>query len=230
LEYKAQQLKFPTARILVFAKAPVEYQVKTRLIPDIGEKRSTALYQLMLEQTIATVTNGQFCNVELCCTPNTSHSFFINLAEKYPVTLTNQLGSDLGQRMLNAATHSLKTSNSVVIVGTDCLQITEALLGQVLAGLTNKTSDALITPARDGGYVLLGLSKLHPDLFTGIDWGTDKVMAQTRNALTKLGWKWQETPVLRDLDTFADLEHIYQNEHQYQMSTGVRDLIKSIFN
>lgn len=223
-------MKFPTAQILVFAKAPVEGQVKTRMIPDIGESNSTGLYQLMVEHTTGLVANTQLCTVELYCTPDFNHPFFKSLSEKYSITLRNQQGNDLGERMFNAARHSLKTFNSVVIVGTDCLQITEALLGQVLAALTKKACDAIITPAEDGGYVLLGLSQIHEDLFMGIDWGTDKVMAQTRDVLTKLEWKWQETSSLRDVDTYEDLKHIYRNEHQYETSAGVRKLIGSIFS
>ena len=229
MEFQSSPLKFPASQILVFAKAPVENEVKTRLIPDIGAKHATALYQSMLEQTVATATVGNLCKVSLYCTPNIDHPIFKKLSQTYPVQLMTQQGNDLGERMFQAASQALKTSYSVVIIGTDCLQLTESLLGQVLALLANKTSDVVITPAHDGGYVLLGLNQIHRDLFTDIEWGTDRVMEQTRNALNQLEWNWQLTPMLRDIDTVEDVRYIYQNGHQYPLSTGVRDLLHSIF-
>ncbi len=214
---------------MIFAKAPVENQVKTRLVPDIGATKALTLYQAMLDQIVATIVTSQLCSVCLYCTPDSNHSAFNELSRKYPVTLKNQQGIDLGERMCHAAATSLNTHNSVVIVGTDCLQLTESLLGHVLAGLSKNSCDAIISPAHDGGYVLLGLNRVEPELFAGIEWGTNKVMQQTRNALDRMGWDWQETQTLRDVDTYDDLKHIYENEHQYPVNTGVRELLTSIF-
>ena len=221
--------KFPASQILVFAKAPVKNQVKTRLAREVGAEKALALYCAMLEQTIETTTKSQCCPVSLYCAPDSSHPTFEALSRKYPLILKNQTGNDLGARMLHAASKSLNAHSSVVIVGTDCLQLTESLLGQVLAGLTSNSCDAIITPAEDGGYVLLGLNRTVPALFEGIDWGSGEVMEQTRRALERLGWRWQETQTLRDIDTFEDIKYLYENEHQYPLNTGVRESLYTIF-
>lgn len=221
--------KFPAARILIFAKAPVENQVKTRLVQDIGADSATVLYQTMLEQIVKTVANSFLCPASLYCSPDTSHKIFQQLHSQYSVELKAQQGKDLGERMYNAASQALQTSQTVIIVGTDCLQMTESHLGQVLADLIQKKDDAVITPAEDGGYVLIGLNGAHPDLFNDIEWGSDRVMLQTRDALKSLGWQWKEMSPLRDIDELEDLHHVYKNKHQYHLDTGVHRILRSIF-
>ena len=222
--------KFPEARVLIFAKAPILNQVKTRLISDLGAQKATRLYQLMLHQTVATAVNSHLCNVQLCCMPDTQHEDFLELRSRYSVELVTQQGANLGERMFFAASKALKISNSVLIIGTDCLQMAEFQLGQALSLLQSKSYDVVVTPAHDGGYVLLGLNRVSPELFEGIEWGTDRVMDQTRSALDGLGWKWHESTLLRDVDTIDDIQHIYNNEHQYLLDTGVRELVQSIFS
>ena len=60
----------------------------------------------------------------------------------------------------------------------------------------------------DGGYVLIGLRRLEPSLFADIDWGTDRVLAETRRRLERLGWEWRETEPLPDVDRPPDLTHL----------------------
>lgn len=220
--------KFRDAHLLIFAKAPVEDQVKTRLIPNIGSINATKLYRLMLEQVVATIANCHLCPVTLCCTPDTEHSSFKTLQSQYAVELDLQHGRDLGEKMYNAVSRALKTARSVVVVGTDCLQLTESFLGHVLAMLSDRKTDAVITPAEDGGYVLLGLNRVDHAIFTDIEWSTERVMIQTRTALEKLGWHYRETKTMRDLDTLEDIRHVYENEHQYLLNTDVRNFLSEV--
>lgn len=227
---QTQPVKFAAAQILVFAKAPIENQVKTRLIPELGVSLATALYKAMLEQTIATVTHSNLCSIKLLCTPDSNHPYFQQLKSKYAIQLGIQQGADLGERMYHGALHALQSFKSVILLGTDCLQLTESLIGQTLAGLISNAHDAVITPAKDGGYVLMGLNKIDDCLFSNIAWGTEAVMDQTRRALTQLKWNWLETPALNDIDTFDDLKLAYKNKHQHPLNAGVRELLQSVFD
>ncbi len=65
--------------------------------------------------------------------------------------------------------------------------------------------DAVIGPAEDGGYALIGLSRLVPELFDGVDWGGPGVMRVTRSRIERLGWRYSELPVLWDVDRPEDL-------------------------
>lgn len=220
--------KYPNSEILVFAKAPVAGKVKTRLIPDIGPEKANSLYQLMLEQTINTAVSSGLCRVTLVCTPDSSHPFFQYLANRYHIGLAAQQGADLGERMFNAASCSLRNAKNVILIGSDCLQMTATQLEEALCNLLQDENEIVITPAQDGGYVLLGLRRIDRDLFKGVEWGSSRVMNQTRNALQQLNWKWQQMAPLKDLDTIEDIYDIVTNEHQYHLETGVRELIRSL--
>ncbi|MGH8458625.1 MAG: TIGR04282 family arsenosugar biosynthesis glycosyltransferase, partial [Nevskiales bacterium] len=66
-------------------------------------------------------------------------------------------------------------------------------------------STAVFQPSEDGGYVLVGASRVEPRLFKGIAWGGPRVMPDTRKRLARLGNIWTELPTLWDVDEPADL-------------------------
>ncbi|HKI81038.1 MAG TPA: DUF2064 domain-containing protein, partial [Pseudodesulfovibrio sp.] len=69
-------------------------------------------------------------------------------------------------------------------------------------------SDAVMAPAQDGGYVLLGLRRAAHGLFTDIPWGTGRVAAVTRRRMRELRWHWRELPLQWDVDRPEDLERL----------------------
>jgi hypothetical protein len=74
-------------------------------------------------------------------------------------------------------------------------------------------ADAVVGPAEDGGYVLLGLRRMDKRLFEDMAWGTDRVLDQTRERLAVLGWRWQELETLWDVDRPEDLERLMSGTH-----------------
>jgi glycosyltransferase A (GT-A) superfamily protein (DUF2064 family) len=91
----------------------------------------------------------------------------------------------------------------VVLIGTDCPPLDGDYLARALAAMADR--DAVLGPAEDGGYVLLGLWRAAPELFADMPWGTDRVAALTRQRMAALGWRWAELPMLWDLDRPEDL-------------------------
>ena len=82
----------------------------------------------------------------------------------------------------------------VILIGSDC----PFLGGDYVTDAINRLKQgvpAVFGPATDGGYVLIGLSRVDVSLFEGIQWGTDEVMAQTRDRLRALDWQWEELPI-----------------------------------
>ena len=219
---------FPDARLVVFAKAPVPGQVKSRLIPHIGAAHATQLHRSMTTHAINIATESDICPVELWCTPDESHEYFQDLKHQFPITLFTQQGKDLGERMFNAAAHILNRAEQVVIIGSDCPQFTAIHLTEAIQLIGSDEIDAVVTPAFDGGYVLIGLKKGDQRLFENISWGTSGVMQQTRNVLQDIGWRWEELPGLRDVDVGADLEDIVANELQYPLSAELKSLLQKI--
>ena len=102
-----------------------------------------------------------------------------------------------------------RTIVPTLVMGTDCPALTSAHLRQAAACLA-AGDDAILVPAEDGGYVLIGLRQAHAGVFTDIDWGSGKVLQQTRRKLARLGWHWREPVRLWDVDRPEDLPRLRQ--------------------
>lgn len=200
-------MEFPNARIIVFAKAPEPGKVKTRLIPALGADGACQLHQQLTRHVLQTASSAKFCPVELWCAPDCEHAFFKQCRDEFDVSLHTQQGEGLGERMGHALAMALQQSQQVLIIGADCPALTRQDLHQALSALSSD-QDAVLSPAEDGGYVLLGLSRFAPALFTDIDWGTPQVMAQQRLRLKALGWQWQELSQRWDVDRPEDLPRL----------------------
>ena len=105
-----------------------------------------------------------------------------------------------------AAVRQSPTPAGTLVIGTDCPALTVAQLRQAAESLADH--DAVAFPADDGGYVLIGMKAPAHELFSGVDWGTDRVMAQTRQRLAILGWRWTEPANLWDVDRPEDVARL----------------------
>jgi hypothetical protein len=191
--------------IRVFAKAPVPGEVKTRLTAAIGAGRAAALHARLARHTLETALAARIGSVVLCCAPDCSHAFFQNLADELGVNLEPQRGADLGERMYAAMESAMQTAQASLVIGTDCPFIDTGYLHAAGAVLGDGDVPVVIGPANDGGYVLIGASKVCRRLFENIPWGTDRVLPLTRQRLRALGWGWRELPPLTDIDRPQDL-------------------------
>lgn len=194
------------SKLIVFAKAPVPGTVKTRLQPSLSITDAAKLQAFFIQKTLATLANLNEIDMELRCYPDMCHPLFHQCTQKYGITLKQQQGRDLGERMANALQDTLADYQYVVVIGTDCPQITSAYLHEAFSRL-RQDANAVLGPAYDGGYVLIGLKRYSSDLFHDINWGSDQVLSETRDKLRRLGWQWHELQTLRDIDTADDLSH-----------------------
>lgn len=191
------------ARLLVFAKAPEPGVANTRLIPLLGAEGAARLQARLTRRAVATAQAADIGRVELWCAPDAAHPFFAALAAESGIVLNIQRGADLGERMLHAAMQSLSQARCALILGTDCPLLAWTHFRRVLDEL-RWGREAVIVPAEDGGYVMLGLARVEAALFQGIDWGTGQVLAQTRERLEKLDFRFSELEPLPDLDRPED--------------------------
>lgn len=202
-------MKMHDGVLLIFAKAPLPGQAKTRLIPALGAEGAASLQQYLLESTL-TMTEGWQCgSKQLWCTPDTGHPVFTHYAERHRLSLHRQQGHDLGARMANAFTRALIEYPWAMVIGTDCPDLSSDDLHQA-AELLHLGADAVLGPAADGGYYLLGLRRFEPLLFTDMEWGGDSVLAETRRRLEHLGMNTRLLKTKHDLDRPEDL-HRFPN-------------------
>ncbi len=119
------------------------------------------------------------------------------------VRLSDQGPGDLGQRLSAAANRVLDGGERILLIGTDCPALDGKRLAEAAAQLNHH--DTVIHPAQDGGYVLLGLARTDPSLFTDIAWSTEAVAATTIARIKALGWSLFVGDTLQDIDEPADL-------------------------
>ncbi len=194
---------FPDSVLLVFCKAPIDGQVKTRLQPALTASEATLAHRQLTRLTLARAFQKPLCEVQLYCSPDTSHVFFGECAEDYPLTLFTQRGDDLGERMLNALSDALARHPHALLIGCDCPSLSVDDLQHALSVLQNGW-DAVIAPAEDGGYVLIGLNAPQPVLFENMAWGGPTVMAETRHRAKKASLAVHELAMQWDVDTVED--------------------------
>src|SRR5262245_2733908 len=190
--------------ILVFAKAPVPGEVKTRLIPALGAAGAAALHARLVARTLATAAAAEVGPVELCCAPDATHPQLVELARAHGATLAAPGPGALGARM-HAAFERVRTrAPAAIVIGSDCPPLAPEHLRDA-ARAFDAGYDATIAPAEDGGYVLIGLTHPAATLFERIEWGGPNVMAETRERLVALGLRWRELATLWDVDRPEDL-------------------------
>ena len=185
-------------RVAVFARAPVAGETKTRLVPILGAEAATRLHERLVRSALETAVASRVGPVELWCAPDAAHPFFARCAADHPLVLREQRGRDLGERMEAAFEAALGENAALVVIGSDCPALTPARLREAAAALADH--DAVVAPAEDGGYVLVGLSQRVPGLFGGIAWGGPGVMRATRARLEAAGTTWKELETLWDID------------------------------
>jgi uncharacterized protein len=193
--------------IAVLAKAPLPGLAKTRLIPALGADGAAMLAARLIERAIATAQTAALGPVTLWCAPDESHPVFAAMPQKYGVALARQPDGDLGARMHEAA---VAANRPALVIGSDCPALTAAHLREAADAL--RDHDAVLIPADDGGYVLIGLRQPCEALFSGMQWSVASVMAETRRRLRSLGLSWRELAPLWDIDTPENLARLQREE------------------
>jgi rSAM/selenodomain-associated transferase 1 len=191
--------------ILLFAKAPVKGSVNTRLIPDIGVQAATKLQHDLIHQRLSMLAQANLCAVHLMCAPDIQHECFIQCKQQYPVTLIEQSGVDLGERILNGLNKGLQHYKYCIVIGTDAPALDETIIKQAIE-ILHAGKEVVFVPAEDGGYVLVGLQKPCDFLFQEISWGSAKVMAQSRSKLDLHNVSYTELATCWDIDRLEDYQ------------------------
>lgn len=211
-------------RIAVMSRAPVAGRAKTRLAPALGERGAARLQRLLLRRALQTALSARLGGVTLWCEPDTRHPAFRSLARMLDIRLRPQCEGDLGERMAAVfASDDVRgaADQPMLLTGTDCPALEPWHLRQAAESLASG-QDAYFLPAEDGGYVLVGLRRPRAEVFSGIDWSTDRVMRQTRERMRGAGMRWVEGPTLWDVDTPADLARWGDWTHTFASSVTIK--------
>ncbi len=207
-----------TTALIIFAKAPIPGQVKTRLCPPLTPDEAATLHGSCVLDTLertarSAKTHALSCDRYLACAPASTLAFFKIMEARHKVALLDQSGEDLGIRMSRAFEAVFAQGyRQVVLVGTDVPTLPLDYYALALGLLASH--DLVLGPARDGGYYLIGLKRLIADLFISIPWSTDRVCATTQHIAARLGLTTALLPEWRDLDTIDDLQALMEAQAQ----------------
>lgn len=200
--------------ILFFVKAPEQTTVKSRLAEAVGAATARELYRnfvLDMLDTLSAITAGGKYDLWVCFyPPGAGQEIRAWLGSS--CTCVPQQGSDLGERMQNAFLASFAAGYSrTILLGSDTPDLTGEIINEGLSRLT--THPAVIGPACDGGYYLLGFQSqaFLPAIFCGMPWSTGEVYLLTREVFRRENFNVFVLPSWRDIDTIADLQALRED-------------------
>lgn len=188
-------------RLAIFAKPPVPGSVKTRLSPALPVGYACQVYRAMLEDALDAAARASADERFLYWSDSGNDVEGFDAAA---VESRTQRGADLGERLSHAFAELLRAPDDrAVILGADCPALDAPTIDSAFTAL--ESADLVLGPTRDGGYYLIGLRKLVPDLFSGIAWSTDRVAIQTLERARDAKLTTVTLGQLEDLDTPEDL-------------------------
>ena len=202
-----RNLKSNDRCLLFFVKYPEKGQVKSRLAASIGVDPAVRIYKNIVAQMLSTLKKGTF-PLHICFFPRNAQKPIEHwLGEEY--RYIPQKGKDLGERMRNGFAEAFSMGRKrVVLIGSDIPGLKIKDINEAFKSL--KKMDAVIGPAHDGGYYLIGFKDetYSPQVFEGIAWGTKSVFNETMKKLKRIRRAVYVLPYQRDIDTVEDLKYL----------------------
>lgn len=187
--------------LIIFTRNPELGKVKSRLAKDVGDEVALSIYKDLLQHThdIALKVDAD------------RYLFYSESVTKDDMWNTTQFhkhlqeGEDLGIKMLNAFKTGFQAGyKRIAIIGSDILELTDQHINQAFQTL--KQEDVVVGPASDGGYYLLGMSKLIEPLFKNKEWGTETVLKSTLGDLAEMEQNFKLLTELNDIDYVSDIK------------------------
>ena len=189
-----------TTLLVILAKRPAAGRVKTRLCPPLLPQQAAQLAEAFIIDTCSSLGEVQGCERILCLDqPWTASSIAT-------IDLWQQVDGDLGQRIEDVVMRGLQRASVVLVVGTDAPGLPPPLFEHAIALL--QSSDAVLGPAVDGGYYLIGFTRFEPGLLAGLPWSTPHTLSSTLQRLRSRSYRVQELPCWFDVDDAADLKKL----------------------
>ena len=214
--------------LIVFAKKPETGKVKTRLVPPLSYEEAKELYLCFIKDSLIQywrLSKELYFDIFLAVTPEGSFGDFEDLIRgiseemdiKPEINLLTQSGQDLGSRMFHAFTSVMSAKyDEAVVIGTDHPTLPDDYLRQSFSALDQETLDAVIGPAEDGGFYLLGLKRVQLDYFNDIPWSTGKVLDHTLKKFTEKRISFHLLPKWYDVDDRSSLSKMINDLSQLE--------------
>lgn len=202
--------------LIVFAREPLPGTVKTRLAAAVGDQAAAELYETMLQDVLKTAR--QLSDTEIVVFWACEEESLPVLADRYRCRSRRQRQGDLGQRMQAAFEEMFADGyEQCCIIGSDAPDLPLSYIQDACQLLASEKTDVVFGPGRDGGYYLLGLRQVWPQLFKDISWSSAFVLEQSLAAAHYSGLTAALLPEWQDIDTLEDLQ-AFQERNRWKES------------
>jgi rSAM/selenodomain-associated transferase 1 len=174
-------------------------------MPALMPEQAMQVHIQLTERLLNLLHSANLCAIQLWCSPSSDFPFFQHQAQQYGLTLHQQSGGELGARMQTAFQEGLQEFKQVLLVGCDCPSLTVDDFKEAIVALKQST-DVVLAPAEDGGYVLIGVKQAQPALLNdeGMTWGSSGVLTTTRQRIEQQQLNCHEIRQQWDVDTPKD--------------------------
>ena len=211
--------------VIVFVRYPEKGKVKTRLAEGTNKNFARGVYKLCVEKIFREINSLKKFNKYVFYSEEKDKDRIVKWTKKKFHYLAQQ-GKDLGERMKNAFEIVLRQHNQkAIIIGTDIPDLSKEIILQAEEALGE--SDVVIGPSHDGGYYLLGMKKVHNNLFEDIEWSSGLVFNSTMEKALSLNLKVKELQMLRDIDTKEELDSWLMQTDNMEVKRKILSLSKS---
>ena len=216
--------------LIIFVKWPEKGMVKTRLSVVLGDDEAMELYKSFVEDIIATVLQSGFRPLIAYYPEDAGEKIATWLGDDNDYT--PQIGINLGAKMSNAFRQVFEREVSrAVLIGSDFPDLPAEIISEAFSAL--KIKHAVIGPAKDGGYYLIGfrLDTFSSAVFDGIPWSTEEVFERTMSIFTREGLDVHQLPIWRDIDRPEDLvDLVEQNMDKPFMQSKTMVYLQKMFD
>lgn len=193
--------------VVLFAKAPIPGNVKTRLSPPLSPDDAALLQEAFLVDTFSNLERIKKADLFLACHPGVGSRFFRDMGERFDVSLLDQGSGNLGERMRRIFIFlKSKGYGEIIIIGSDSPTLPPEMIEEGFGRL--KGCNLAIGPSLDGGYYLLGISGDVPEIFEGVNWGSETVYEETVARAKADKVEFAVLPYWYDVDTIKELRFL----------------------
>lgn len=209
IQHSRLALSYRPVTLGILAKDPVPGQVKTRLCPPLTPEQAANLAARLLVEAVATAQQLPGVRVMVVVAPDEGMSHLRELLPR-TIPMVPQGDGDFGSRMLRFFGSAFQEgSHGVLLLGADHPGLPKEYLVRAVCCLRAGKDEVVLGPTEDGGYYLIGMARLHPELFEkGIPWGTAEVLEVTRRKAKERGLSVKLLPPWFDIDRPEDLAHL----------------------
>lgn len=198
-------MPIPANALAVLAKAPIPGTVKTRLVPPLTLEQAAELAKALLIDQLEHLSGMRGAEPYLAFSPASAGAAMERLAPR-GLHMFPQQGEDLGARMANCLEELWQRGHrNLVLIGGDLPPVPLVRFDRAFEFLAGERHRVILGPSRDGGYYFIGMNRATPEIFSGMTWSHDRVLAETMQRLEHLSIECSLLPEWLDIDSAVDL-------------------------